>query len=98
MDASSKKETRGSEPNLKNTLHCPRKVASDTTAGGSLAVSNRVSRHPPQRPHPSNNTEEMRAGNFLQLSIINKGKRTFFIFPAGWNKRGWEHKIFKKNQ
>ncbi|KAJ8437517.1 hypothetical protein Cgig2_027592 [Carnegiea gigantea] len=52
MDASSKKETRGSEPNLKNTLHCPRKVAGYKTAGGSLAVGNRVSRRPPQRPHP----------------------------------------------
>ncbi|KAJ8432736.1 hypothetical protein Cgig2_015654 [Carnegiea gigantea] len=30
-----------------------------------------------------------RAGKFLQLSVINKGKRTFVIFPAGWNERGW---------
>ncbi|KAJ8426254.1 hypothetical protein Cgig2_013556 [Carnegiea gigantea] len=60
MDASSKKETKGSEPNLKNTLHCSRKVAGDKTAGGSLAVGNKVSRRPLQRPHPSNNTEEMR--------------------------------------
>ena len=29
-----------------------------------------------------------RAGKFLQLSVINKGKRTFVIFPAGWNERG----------
>jgi len=34
-----------------------------------------------------------RAGKFLQLSVINKGKRTFVIFPAGWNERGWA-KIF----
>ncbi|KAJ8435559.1 hypothetical protein Cgig2_015414 [Carnegiea gigantea] len=33
------------------------------------------------------------AGKFLQLYVINKGKRTFVIFPAGWNERGWA-KIF----
>jgi len=34
-----------------------------------------------------------RAGKFLQLSIINKGKKTFIIFPGDWNERGWA-KIF----
>ncbi|KAJ8448865.1 hypothetical protein Cgig2_011486 [Carnegiea gigantea] len=70
MDASSKKETRGSEPNLKNTLHCPRKVAGDKTAGGSLAVGNRVSRRPPQRLHPSNSAEEMRRSEEKRLHEV----------------------------
>jgi len=30
-----------------------------------------------------------RAGKFLELSVINKSKRTFVIFPAGRNERGW---------
>ena len=30
-----------------------------------------------------------RVGKFLQLSVINKGKRTFVIFPVGWNEGGW---------
>ena len=34
-----------------------------------------------------------RAGKFLLLSVINKDRRTFIIFPGGWNERGWT-KIF----
>ncbi|KAJ8425024.1 hypothetical protein Cgig2_007161 [Carnegiea gigantea] len=34
-------------------------------------------------------SKRSRAGNFLQLSVINKGKRTFVIFLTGWNERGW---------
>jgi len=34
-----------------------------------------------------------RAGKFLRLSVKVKGKRTFVIFPAGWNESGWA-KIF----
>ncbi|KAJ8428856.1 hypothetical protein Cgig2_022995 [Carnegiea gigantea] len=30
-----------------------------------------------------------RAEKFLQLFVVNKGKRTFVIFPPGWNERGW---------
>jgi len=32
-------------------------------------------------------------GRFLQLSALKQGQRSFVIFPAGWNGRGWE-KIF----
>lgn len=38
-------------------------------------------------------SKKNRAGKFLQLSMVNKGKRSFVIFPAGWNERGWA-KIF----
>ncbi|KAJ8426381.1 hypothetical protein Cgig2_000576 [Carnegiea gigantea] len=38
-------------------------------------------------------SKRSRAGKFLELSVINEGKRTFVIFPAGWNERGWA-KIF----
>ncbi|KAJ8420891.1 LOW QUALITY PROTEIN: hypothetical protein Cgig2_016234 [Carnegiea gigantea] len=38
-------------------------------------------------------SKRKRAGKFLQLSVLNKGKRTFVIFPPGWNERGWA-KIF----
>ena len=34
-----------------------------------------------------------RAGRFLQLSALKQGQRSFVIFPAGWNGRGWK-KIF----
>ncbi|KAJ8445690.1 hypothetical protein Cgig2_026017 [Carnegiea gigantea] len=34
-----------------------------------------------------------RAGKFLQLLVVIKGNKTFVIFPAGWNERGWA-KIF----
>lgn len=33
------------------------------------------------------------AGKFLQLSLIKRANRTFVIFPADWNNRGWV-KIF----
>ncbi|KAJ8443711.1 hypothetical protein Cgig2_029616 [Carnegiea gigantea] len=38
-------------------------------------------------------SKRKRAEKFLQLSIINKGKKTFVIFPADWNERSWA-KIF----
>ena len=30
-----------------------------------------------------------RAGRFLQLSAIKQGQKSFIIFPASWNERGW---------
>ena len=35
------------------------------------------------------NPKGMGAGKFLQLSVIKNGRRSFVIFPAGWNDRGW---------
>jgi len=29
------------------------------------------------------------AGKFLKLSVTKEGYRTFVIFPAGWNDKGW---------
>jgi len=34
-----------------------------------------------------------RAGRFLQFSATKQGQKSFVIFPAGWNERGWA-KIF----
>ncbi|KAJ8432672.1 hypothetical protein Cgig2_033998 [Carnegiea gigantea] len=41
----------------------------------------------------SRRSSNFRAEKFLQLSVINKGKRTFVIFLAGWNEKSWA-KIF----
>ena len=30
-----------------------------------------------------------RAGKFLQLSVINRGRQSFIIFPGGWKGKGW---------
>jgi len=30
-----------------------------------------------------------REGRFLQLSPIKQGQKSFIIFPASWNERGW---------